>query len=399
MTDAVNRRELLRRMGGAVAGGSLAAVTPPARALASPVAGASVPPRPVGPVNAEVAARHGMAYKAMPREATGVDVESLITIGSVGDLVSRRAALIDYVWKGAGLPFGAPRVRQDVAVPELAALRSLRRIDELSVPLAHAVSSRLFHVLPQCEWNRRLAVYHNGHGEPLGTMLRTTQALLDRGYSVLACAMPFKHWNPPSITEPGDARRRTVITSHDDLARWESAGFSALTFFLEPVAIALNHVTRTYRPTSVQMIGLSGGGWTTTVYAAIDPRVTRSYPAAGSVPFYLRSAPPNACSTTGDWEQRRDALPGFYAIAGFLDLYLMAAVGPGRRQIQILNRFDPCCFSGVGHRGYAPAVSHRAAVIGDGHWELVEDATHDRHTISPYALSVILHDLGVHADG
>jgi len=50
----------------------------------------------------------------------------------------------------------------------------------------------------------------------------------------------------------------------------------------------------------------------------------------------------------------------------------MAAIGPGRPQIQILNRVD---------------------VIGGGHWEVLEDATHDQHTISPYALSVILWDL------
>lgn len=47
----------------------------------------------------------------------------------------------------------------------------------------------------------------------------------------------------------------------------ESKSFSALTFFLDPVTVALNHAVTTRRPTSVQMIGLSGGGWTTTVYA------------------------------------------------------------------------------------------------------------------------------------
>jgi hypothetical protein len=103
-------------------------------------------------------------------------------------------------------------------------------------------------------------------------------------------------------------------------------------------------------------------------------------------------------SSIGDWEQRKHTLPDFYGIAGYLDMYVMAATGPRRRQLQILNRFDPCCFSGVGHRGYAPAVSHRAKVIGNGCWDLLEDATHDQHTISPYALSVILHDLNVHSD-
>lgn len=393
MADAVSRRALLGGLGGAVTGGSLAGVNAPA--FARPAPAGPVPPRPVGPVNQTVAARHGIDFKAMPPQATGVDVESLITIHGAADLVSRRARLIDHVWKGRGLPAGSPRVTRDVSPPELAGLRHRLRVDELGVALEYGVSSRLFHVLPRRSWNRRLAVYHNGHGEPLDSMLRTAEALLERGYSVLLCAMPFKHWNPASIADPTGAKKPIGITSHDDLARWESAAFSPLTFFLEPVALALGHLVAAYRPASIEMIGLSGGGWTTTVYAAIDPRVTRSYPVAGSVPFYLRTAPPNVISTTGDWEQRRETLPNFYAIAGYLDLYVMAAIGPRRRQLQILNRFDPCCFSGVGHRSYAAAVGHRVRVIGNGHWDLVEDATHDRHAISPYALSVILQDLDV----
>jgi len=289
------------------------------------------------------------------------------------------------VWKGAGLPIGLPRVQTNVSVPLLTALPHLRRVDELSVPLAYGMSSKVLHALPRPPGNGRLAVYHNGHGEPAGAMLTTVAALLLRGYSVLVLAMPYMHWN---------ARSGRGGASHDDFARRESARFSALTFFLDPVAVALNHAVTVHRPTSVQMIGLSGGGWTTTVYAAIDPRVTRSYPVAGSLPFYLRGAAPNAKSSIGDWEQRRDTLPGFYGIACYLDLYVMAAAGPGRRQLQILNRFDPCCFSGVGHRSYAPAVTQRAGLIGGDGWDLLEDATHDEHTISPYALSVILHDLG-----
>jgi hypothetical protein len=158
------------------------------------------------------------------------------------------------------------------------------------------------------------------------------------------------------------------------------------------VTVALNYAVAAYAPSSVQMIGLSGGGWTSTVYAALDPKVTRSYPVAGSLPFYLRTASRQVTSSTGDREQRRDTLPGFYGIAGYLDLYVMAATVLARRQLQVLNRFDPCCFSGVGHRGYGPAVAQRAAVIDGGRWEILEDATHDQHTVSPYALEVILDD-------
>jgi hypothetical protein len=381
MIDRLTRRGLLSGLGAATA----------ARVFGMPYAsagpcGAPAPPRPVARVNREIAARHGAEYRTMPQAAVGVDADSLITVQSAADVAARRARLIAYVWKGAGLPTRLPRVRTGVSVPPLASLPHVHRVDELSVPLTYGMSSRVFHALPRPPGNGQVAVYHNGHGEPAGAMLATVAALLQRGYSVLVLAMPFMHWNAP----PGRG-----AASHD-FARRESARFSALTFFLDPVAVAVNHAVAVHRPASVQMIGLSGGGWTTTVYAAIDPRVTRSYPVAGSLPFYLRGAAPNVTSSAGDWEQRRDTLPGFYGAAGYLDLYVMAAAGPGRRQLQILNRFDPCCFSGVGHRSYAPAVAQRAGLIGGG-WDLLEDATHDQHTISPYALSVILHDLDAQA--
>jgi hypothetical protein len=402
MSDRVSRRQLLGGLGIAAGGSVLAATDSLGSAIAEPgsrdLPAIPVAPRPVAPVNRAVAARHGISYKAMPQQVVGIDVESLITINSIDDIAHKRARLINYIWKGTGLPTGQPSVQRDVSAPVFATLSHLSRIDEPTVPLKYGVSSRVFHLLPQRPWNRRLAVYHNGHGETFDTMLRTVQGLLDQGYSVLACAMPFIHWNVQPIADRKDPKKPITIKLHDDLARWESAGFSTLTFFLEPVTVALNHAIAAYRPTSVQMIGLSGGGWTTTVYAAIDPRITRSYPAAGSLPFYLRPAAPNIGSSLGDWEQRKETLPGFYSAADYLDLYVMGAAGPGRRQLQILNRFDACCFSGVGHRSYGPAVSHRVDVIGNGRWDLLEDATHDQHIISPYALSVILWDLKVNRD-
>jgi hypothetical protein len=69
-------------------------------------------------------------------------------------------------------------------------------------------------------------------------MVRTVRGLLERGYPVLVRAMPFMHWNAQPIADPHDAATLVTLTSHDGLARWESPGFSALTFFLEPVAVA-----------------------------------------------------------------------------------------------------------------------------------------------------------------
>ncbi|WP_205627751.1 hypothetical protein, partial [Streptomyces pathocidini] len=367
-------------------------------------------PRPVGPVNQEVAAAHAITYKALPQEVVGVDAEELMAVRSEADVAAVRAALVSEVWKSADgrLPSALPEVERGVAAPEIPEFTGVDRIDRLTVRLPYGLSTTVFLLLPD-RWphhagHRRFAFYHNGHGEEPSTMARTAQALLDAGYGVLLFAMPLYHWNPRELEDPQDPAKKVVVGSHNDLVPWETPGFSTLRFFLEPLVVAMNHVRKVHEPTSVQMVGLSGGGWATTVYPALDPRVTRSYPTAGSLPFFLRSAPPKPSPTTGDWEQRKDRHPAFYAIADFMDFYALASVGKDRRQIQILNRFDACCFNGVGHRSYAPVARHRVEVItggevGRGSWELLEDATHGDHTVSPYALSVILWDLDVNCAG
>ncbi|MBF8184626.1 hypothetical protein ITP53_02460 [Nonomuraea sp. K274] len=356
--------------------------------------------RPVAPVNQEAAARFGPEYKTLPAAVAGVDIEPLIGIASEADIAARRTAMADYIWKGAGPPKSLPTVETGVTAPDFASLTGVRRVDLLTVPLRYRVTAKVYDLQPAKRWNRRLALYHNGHGEPFDTMLRTVQALLDQGYRVMAYAMPFHHWNGQGIEDPANPGTMLPGPSHRELPPWESAEFSTLTFFLEPLTVTLNYAQATYRPISVEMIGLSGGGWTTTVYAALDPRVTRSYPVAGSLPFFLRPASPKPSPTIGDFEQTKASFPGFYAAESddFLDMYVLASIGRGRGQLQILNRFDDCCFNGVGHRVYQAPVRDRVMLLAGGRpergrWDLLEDATHDDHTISPHALTVILWDL------
>ncbi|MFG1910173.1 hypothetical protein [Kribbella sp. NPDC048928] len=406
----VNRRAIL---GGALAVTAGSATGWPLNASATEVPG-QVPaggvqphpvPRPVAPVNAEIAAAHAATYRTLPEVVVGVDVEDLMKIHTAADADALRPQLVAQVWKDTGvLPKGLPTVQRDIAAPDaLPEFTGVRRYDKLDVAMEFGYVSTVFLLVPEQSTHRRIAYYHNGHGEGPETMQPVTQALLDHGYTVLLFAMPFYHWNPKTLQDPADPTKQ-LQPSHNDLPQWASDNYSPLALFLTPLAVATNYVQATYHPSSVQMIGLSGGGWATTVYPALDTRITRSYPTAGSLPFFVRPGSPKPSPTRGDWEQRLDMQPGFYGLADFPDFYALASVGRNRRQIQILNRFDDCCFNGVGHRSYEAAVRQRIAVIGtdavsnesNGHWELLEDATHQLHAISPYALSVILWDLDVH---
>ena len=101
------------------------------------------------------------------------------------------------------------------------------------------------------------------------------------------------------------------------------------------------------------MIGISGGGWTTTLCAAIDTRIKHSYPVAGTLPIYLRS---ECFRNWGDYEQ---SLPG---------LYMMGSNSTGRKQFQILNQYDECCFGGIKYRTYENNLKNRIREVGNSNY-------------------------------
>ncbi|MEO8428165.1 MAG: hypothetical protein ABI651_13730, partial [Verrucomicrobiota bacterium] len=216
---------------------------------------------------------------------------------------------------------------------------------------------------------------------------RTINALLREGYGVLGVFMP--HMRPDDCTG-----------GHDAMFQMKTTG-SPLKYFLEPTAISLNHLkTRSragrfphYR--AFHMTGLSGGGWATTVYAAIDPTIRCSFPVAGTIPLYLRTG-----GSVGDLEQFE---PSFYRIAGYPDLYILGAHGRGRKQVQILVRRDDCCFGQAQHdakssgMAYADAMREyearvRAALeeIGKSSFRLELDETAPSHMISHHAIEQVL---------
>jgi len=71
--------------------------------------------------------------------------------------------------------------------------------------------------------------------------------------------------------------------------------------FLEPIVQGVNHFLRAApRAADVSFIGLSGGGWTGHLLAAVDPRIRQSFPVAGAYPLYIRAVWP----TPDDAEQK-----------------------------------------------------------------------------------------------
>ena len=279
-----------------------------------------------------------------------------ITINSSDDIAHKRNSLISYIWGSKGFPTSKlpfPIIKNDIS--PLEELPYLSRVDTLTVEVDRGVKSYAHHFIPTSP-NGRVVILHQGHflsfdDSPVPAdisfgMRRTIEGLLGDGYSVLAVYMPKFAQFQTSITvndENGELIHNDFFTEEYYMPSWGTP----MRYFLEPVAAYVNYLESRGQTdgfpkySDINMVGFSGGGWTSTVYAAVDPRIMLSISIAGSLPLYLRPE-----MTPGDTEQTLD---DFYSIAGYLDLYVMASYGPGRRQIQIYNRHDWCCFGEQQH--------------------------------------------------
>jgi hypothetical protein len=319
-----------------------------------------------------------------------------ITIHSTREIAEKRRALIQYLWGSDGFPRRLPDVVVTNVPSPVKQLTQLARVDEFRIDMAPGLQGLAYHFISQRP-NRELVIVHHGHGCTLDDdpspadvgygLQRTINELLREGYGVLGVFMP--HMRPDDCTGGHNAMFQTNTTG------------SPIKYFLEPTAVSLNYLKTRNRTDrfpnyrAFHMTGLSGGGWATTIYAAIDPTIRCSFPVAGTIPLYLRTG-----GSIGDREQFE---PSFYGIGGYPDLYILGAYGRGRKQVQILVRRDDCCFGQAQHdakssglayadamRDYESRVQATLKKIGNGSFRLEIDETAPSHMISHHAIKNVL---------
>lgn len=348
---------------------------------------------------------------------TQVSDDRVIHIQSPADIERVRTNLIDFIWAQDTLPTGFDEltVTPNVTSP-FGCDVNLAQVDRINVAMGPAqngttINGWAWHFTP-VNRNNRLAIVHDGHmacssftdnesglsGSALGIQM-TVNALLQDGYDVLFVLMPL--YVPDQCLENHSLLFGPTYTP--------PVG-SPIRYFLDTTLQSLNYLESLNTFSEVDMMGLSGGGWTTTLYAAVDPRIVRSFPVAGSIPLHLRgtvtspSTPGNSflgvtagssneCNNLGDEEQY---FPDLYSIAGYLDLYVLGSYGVGREQVQILNRNDSCCFGQAQEaypddydgdiRTYELGVRDALRSLGAGHFRLEVDEASTHHQISRNAL-------------
>ncbi|HEY9160132.1 MAG TPA: PhoPQ-activated protein PqaA family protein [Desulfomonilia bacterium] len=233
--------------------------------------------------------------------------------------------------------------------------------------------------------NGSLIIYHDGHDGYTMSDAVPIQRFLANGYTVWRVDMPLIGNNKEPVWLDLPRIGRVPITQHEEMIfLYDMTTGSPVRYFIEPVIAAVNLAQlKGYK--NIFMVGLSGGGWTTTVVAAIDPRITASYPVAGSVPMAMHFD--HYKKNWGDWKQ---VVPDMYHIASYEDLYIMGSYK--RSQIQVLNEFDICCFNEPRYVLYEPAIQDVLKSVG-GEFDVFWAKGDIIHWACPAAVDRILDDM------
>ena len=315
------------------------------------------------------------------------DASSIIEIETKKDLNSKRTALINYIWKDQISTKLPTNIEERFIDDNFSDIKNLKRLDKITIEMEHGINSIAYFFTPY-ESNNKLIIYHHGHAGDFSLEKNTLAFFLNNGYSVMGFNMPLIGMNNQPVIETSDFGPIKFI-SHNQFSLLESPKFSPIKYFVEPISLSLNYIDENYDFDSYYMVGLSGGGWITVLYSAIDERISESYSVAGSYPLHLRHEAKNI----GDYEQFN---PNIYRISNYLELYTMSSFGDNRKLVQLFIYNDPCCFQAELYDKfpYGNVIQDKLAILGDqGKFSVFLDSSTNQHEISDYALSLILDDM------
>ncbi len=344
-------------------------------------------------------------YDTVDPRFLAMNPNDFITIHNPSEAEAARSALINVIWGEAGIPLGEPpdvihkNIHKITSPPSDCAEKehaethlrllcqagkyanwaNLSGIDELVTAVGPVYTASMAFFRPTVS-NGTLVVYQNGYASTYHGQYRYLKELVEEGYAVLAanhigygdnyCYLPIEK-RPWCDVGWGEFEVPLPMRVH-----------------FSPLVKAINYGLQQKGMSRVAMIGFSAGGWLTSVMAAVDARIVRSYPVAGFMPRFLQRE--------GEKAPNQKYEPLFEA-ASMLDQFILGASGgasgPARRQTQFFNKFDRCCYAGERALIYEEAVRASAGVMENGSFDVVIDETHPRHKISRWTFNKILADL------
>ena len=313
------------------------------------------------------------------------DVLSLIHATDSKSIQNLKTDLNLFLWNQQTIPNYIPqKIEESFEDTKYKNMSNLDSIEKITIEMESGVNS-IAYFFKANDSNNKLIIYHQGHRGDFFEGKQSIEYFLEKNYSVIAFSMPLLGMNSqPIIDHPQFGKIK--IQSHNQFELLENENFSPIKFFVEPVIVSINYLEKYHTFDSYHMIGISGGGWTTTLIAALDDRINETFSVAGSYPIFLRSDPKNF----GDYEQHHIEL---YKIANYLDLYVLASVGDDRKFIQIFNMHDPCCFGGTAFEEYEDDIIATVKTFDNGYFKVYLDDTHREHEISDHSLEIINNEI------
>lgn len=306
-----------------------------------------------------------------------------LSIREKDDANRLRTKLINFLWGEPNIPSTIPNeVVKNFSDNRYNDLPNLSRIDKITIRMEFGLESRAYHFIPRNS-NNKVILFHEGHNGDFYRSKDQIRKLLDSGYSVVALCMPLMGLNNnPAIEFPNIGV--LTLERHDHLKFLTPNKGHPIKYFIEPVVSVLNYLEHNFKYSFASMFGFSGGGWTATVASAVDERIKKSFPVAGSYPLYLRYA---TKEEWGDYEQNERKM---YETANYVELYILGAYGKNREQLQVFNLYDPCCFGGTLSETYKDTVKNSIRELGEGKFDIFLDDTHRKHGVSDEAMKRIL---------
>jgi len=338
-------------------------------------------------------------FEAIDPTLFAYDPVTSLSVHGDDDIHRVRHQLISIVWGEEGIPFhrmpnktrlsiqsdpGITAGCHDVEIPHTrrrlhcevhgyAHWSNLAGVDDLTVSIDNEYTSSIGYFRPQ-DPNGVLVLYQHGYAGTYHDQHRIIERLISDGYTVAA----LNH------VSYGDNR------CPDGRPEYCYVGWGTfqvplpMRLHFTPPVVAINYALSQGHVRGIAMIGLSAGAWVTAVTAAVDTRVDISFPIAGVMPKPLVRG--------NEWPKAERYEPLINA-ASFPDLYVLASDSPKRRQTQIFNQYDRCCYSGLRPLLFADSLKTFIGHLTGGVFNVVIDESHPRHKISRRALAVIADEL------
>lgn len=204
-----------------------------------------------------------------------------------------------------------------------------------------------FAILEKAENKKKLLIYNQGHGgNPYNYQyfLEIKKKFISEGYDVLSLSMTgLGYNNNPKINFPG-YQKNLNPKLHDTYSSYYDSKFSnkkPLSLMLSGNYYLIKNIIKKNNYEEIAMIGISGGGWYTTILSSIMTKINVSYSFAGTMPLLFGLFDSNI----KDWEQVDSSL---FNIVDYNSLYILSTLdGDGnsnRKHYQVYNDQDPCCF-------------------------------------------------------